>query len=163
MGRFPLVALILIVLVLINFLFHHLLKAPTHSGRVLLDQIEGFRMFLAAVEKDRNKALITPTPTPDLFEKFLPYAMALNVEKVWSEKFANVLAQASKAGATPYTPGWYSGPNWDPLNTSAFATAMGSSFSSAVASSATAPGSSSGGGGGGSSGGGGGGGGGGGW
>jgi uncharacterized membrane protein YgcG len=159
----PAVALILILLVLTNFLFHHLLKRPTHVGRALLDRIQGFRMFLAATEKDRYEALSPTKLTPDLFEKFLPYAMALNVEKLWTEKFASVLSQAAQAGAPHYSPGWYSGSNWDPLNTSAFATAMSSSFSSAIASAATAPGSSSGGGGGGSSGGGGGGGGGGGW
>jgi uncharacterized membrane protein YgcG len=153
----PAVALILILLVFINYLFHCLFKRPTHSGRVLLDQIEGFRLFLAAVENDRSKALITPELTPDLFEKFLPYAMALNVEKVWSEKFRSVLSQAAQDGSARYSPGWYSGPNWDPLNAAAFATAIGSSFSSAISSSSTAPRSSSRGGAGRSSGGGGGG------
>jgi uncharacterized membrane protein YgcG len=159
----PAVVLVLILLVLANYLFHYLLKAPTRSGRALLDQIEGFRMFLAAVEEDRYKALNPPEKTPELFEKFLPYAMALNVEKAWSERLAAVLTGAAQPGATGYSPLWYSGPNWSPMTASAFATSLGSSFSSAISSASTAPGSSSGGGGGGSSGGGGGGGGGGGW
>jgi uncharacterized membrane protein len=159
----PAVVLVLILLVLTNYLFHYLLKAPTRSGRVLLDQIEGFRMFLAAVEEDRYKALSPIEKTPELFEKFLPHAMALNVETAWSEKFAAVLARAAQPGTTGYSPVWYSGPNWSPITASAFATSLGSSFSSAISSASTAPGSSSGGGGGGSSGGGGGGGGGGGW
>ncbi len=159
----PAVVLVLILLVLTNYLFHYLLKAPTRSGRALLDQIEGFRMFLAAVEEDRYKALNPLEKTPELFEKFLPHAMALNVEKAWSEKFAAVLARAAQPGTTGYSPVWYSGPNWSPITASAFATSLGSSFSSAISSASTAPGSSSGGGGGGSSGGGGGGGGGGGW
>jgi uncharacterized membrane protein YgcG len=159
----PAVVLVLILLVLTNYLFHCLLKAPTRSGRALLDQIEGFRMFLAAVEQDRYKALNPLEKTPELFEKFLPHAMALNVEKAWSEKFAAVLARAAQPGTTGYSPVWYSGPNWSPITASAFATSLGSSFSGAISSASTAPGSSSGGGGGGSSGGGGGGGGGGGW
>jgi uncharacterized membrane protein YgcG len=159
----PAVVLVLIFLVLTNYLFHYLLKAPTRSGRALLDQIEGFRMFLGAVEEDRYRVLNPPEKTPELFEKFLPYAMALNVEKAWSEKLAAVLTDAAQPGATGYSPLWYSGPNWSPVTASAFATSLGSSFSSAISSASSAPGSSSGGGGGGSSGGGGGGGGGGGW
>ena len=159
----PLVVLILILLVLINYLFHYLLKAPTRAGRDLMDQIEGFRMFLAAVEGDRYRSLAASDMTSAMFEKFLPYAMALNVEKAWSDRFATVLAKATQSGTAGYAPAWYSGPNWNPITATAFATTFGGSFAGAISSASTAPGSSSGGGGGGSSGGGGGGGGGGGW
>jgi uncharacterized membrane protein len=100
--------------------------------------------------------------TPELFEKYLPYAVALGVEKAWSARFASALAQAGKPEAE-YAPSWYAGPDFASLGAAGFAAALGSSLSSAVASASSAPGSSSGGGGGGSSGGGGGGGGGGGW
>ena len=106
--------------------------------------------------------LTRASKTPELFEKYLPYALALDVEQEWAEQFADVLAQAGQKGAT-YSPAWYSGSNWSTLGATGFASSLGSSFSGAISSSSTAPGSSSGGGGGGSSGGGGGGGGGGGW
>ncbi|MBZ5561198.1 MAG: DUF2207 domain-containing protein [Acidobacteriia bacterium] len=157
---------ILAALVSVNYLFHYLLKAPTHTGRDLLDKIEGFKMFLSAVEKDRYNVLMPVKKTPELFEKYLPFALALDVEQAWSEQFAEVLGAAGEGPATTtsaYSPGWYSGNNWSNLGASGFASGFGSSFSSAIASSSTAPGSRSGGGGGGSSGGGGGGGGGGGW
>jgi uncharacterized membrane protein YgcG len=153
---------ILLAMIGINYLFHHLLKAPTHAGRQLLDKIEGFKMYLGAVEQDRLNLLNPPHKTPQLFEKYLPYALALDVEQQWSEQFSEVLAQAGERGAA-YSPGWYSGTSWSSLGAGSFASSLGSSFSSAVSSSSHAPGSSSGGGGGGSSGGGGGGGGGGGW
>ena len=156
---------ILLLVAVVNYLFHYLLKAPTRSGRALLDKIEGFKMFLAAAEKDRLNLLNPPLRTPQLFEMYLPYALALGVEQQWSEQFADVLALAGTAGKT-YAPSWYSGAGWQNLGATGFASSLGSSFSSAIASSSTAPGSrsgSSGGGGGGSSGGGGGGGGGGGW
>jgi uncharacterized membrane protein YgcG len=156
------VLLILLAMVGINYLFHYLLKAPTHAGRVLLDKIEGFKMFLAAVEKDRLNFFNPPERTPQLFEKYLPYALALDVEQQWSEQFSEVLAQAGERRVA-YSPGWYSGTSWSHLGAGGFASSLGSSFSSAISSSSHAPGSSSGGGGGGSSGGGGGGGGGGGW
>ncbi len=145
-----------------NITFFWLLRALTRLGRALLDKIEGFRMFLAVTEKDRLNLLNPPDRTPELFERYLPYALALDVEQEWAEQFTDVLAKAGEAGTT-YSPRWYSGSSWSSSNLGGFAGAMGGAFSAAISSSSTAPGSSSGGGGGGSSGGGGGGGGGGGW
>jgi len=133
------VFVVLMLLVAINYLFYHLLKAPRRSGRALMDQIEGFRMFLTTTEKDRQDVRTPLTNAPDLFERFLPYAMALNVEKVWGEKLAAALAQTAQRGTLGYSPGWYSGPGWNPITASSFATSLGSSFSSAISSSRRAP------------------------
>lgn len=156
---------ILVIMVFINYAFYHLLKAPTLLGRKILDQIEGFKMFLTTTEKDRIN-FFSPVggKTIKLFEKYLPYAIALDIEKEWSEQFSDILSSTAETG-TQYTPCWYSGPAWYTLGISNFASSLGSSLSSTISSSSTPPGSSSGGGGGGggSSGGGGGGGGGGGW
>jgi uncharacterized membrane protein YgcG len=146
----------------LNALFYHLLKAPTLSGRKIMDQIEGFKLYLSVAEQERLNLLNPPEKTPALFEKYLPYALALNVENAWSEQFAEVLARAGTE-TQPYHPVWYSGSSWDSFHTSRFTDSLGSSFAGAISSSSTAPGSSSGSGGGGSSGGGGGGGGGSGW
>jgi len=155
-------ALTLAAMGFVNALFYHLLKAPTLSGRKIMDQIEGFKLYLSVAEKDRLNLLNPPEKTPALFEKYLPYALALNVENAWSEQFAEVLAKAGTE-TQPYSPVWYSGSSWDSFHTSRFSDSLGSSFAGAISSSSTAPGSSSGSGGGGSSGGGGGGGGGSGW
>ena len=138
------VAFLLVLLVAINYLFHNLLKAPTLSGRALLDQIEGFRMFLTTAEQDRRDVRTPLKITPLMFERFLPYAMALNVEKVWNEKFAAALTQSTQGGMLDYAPTWYSGPAWDRITAPGFATALGNSFSSAISSSTRAPRSSSG-------------------
>jgi uncharacterized membrane protein YgcG len=147
--------------VALHILFHYLLKAPTRAGRSVLDKIEGFKRFLSAVDGDRMNRMMPVDRTPEVFEKYLPYAMALDVEKAWAEKFADVLNSAGQAGASGYSPAWYAGPGWSNFGAAGFASSLGSSFANAISSSATAPGSSGGGGGG--SGGGGGGGGGGGW
>jgi len=150
-------------------IFHFLLKAYTPEGREIMDQIEGFKMYLSVAEKDRLNLENPPERTPQLFEMFLPYALALGVEQKWSEQFAGVLAVAGTApGQTAYSPAWYSGDSWNQIGAASFAGALGGSLAGAISSASTAPGSSSGGGdggggGGGSSGGGGGGGGGGGW
>jgi uncharacterized membrane protein YgcG len=146
--------------VIVNVVFYQLLKAPTMEGRRIMDQIEGFRMYLSVAEKERLGILYAVEKTPALFEKFLPYALALDVENQWTEQFENVLAKAGEEG---YSPTWYSGRSWGTLGASGLASSLGTSLSGAISSSSTAPGSSSGSGGGGSSGGGGGGGGGGGW
>ncbi|MFZ0073943.1 MAG: DUF2207 domain-containing protein, partial [Xanthobacteraceae bacterium] len=136
------------------------MKAHTVAGRKITDQIEGFRQYLGVAEEARLDALNPPNKTPELFERFLPYAIALDVENHWAQRFAGVLAAAAAAGATAT---WYSGSHdWghDPVG---FANNLGGDLSSTIASASEAPGSSSGSGGGGFSGGGGGGGGGGGW
>ena len=148
----------------VNILFYHLLKAPTLMGRRILDRIEGFKMFLGATEKDRLQRMYPGGRTPEVYEKYLPYALALDVEQQWSDQFADVLSAVSQpSGGNGYRPRWYSGSAWDSSRMGGFAGSVGSSLSSAISSSSTAPGSRSGGGGGGSSGGGGGGGGGGAW
>lgn len=163
LGLVPWGSIIIIAALLgTDVLFYYLLKAPTPSGRKLMDEIEGFRMYLEIAEKDELNLKNPPEKTPELFEKYLPYALALDVEQAWGEKFTAVLARASAEGHT-YHPSWYTGMAWSSMNIGNFASSMGNSFSNAISSSSTAPSSSSGSGGGGSSGGGGGGGGGGGW
>jgi uncharacterized membrane protein YgcG len=137
------------------------ISAPTPEGRKILDHIAGFKQYMSITERERLDRMTPPKDTSELFEKYLPYAIALGVENHWAQRFASVLAAASAQGRQGFV--WYSGSSnpWD--NPTGFATAVGSSLSSTVSSASTAPGSSSGSGGGGSSGGGGGGGGGGGW
>ena len=159
-------AVTLASILLADVVFYDLLKAPTRLGRKALDRLEGFELYLSVAEQDRMNFHNPPERTPELFEKFLPYALALGVEQAWGERFAGVLAAASQGpgqSGTGYRPRWYSGHGFHKHGVSGFASSLGSSFSGAIAASSTAPGSSSGSGGGGSSGGGGGGGGGSGW
>lgn len=153
---------LLVLLGLANVRFQFLLKRPTVAGRRIMDAIEGFRMYLEVAERDTLSASRGPDKTPALFERYLPYAIALDVESQWAEKFADVLERAAAAPGG-YQPAWYRGTAWGALGASSFASSFSGSFGGALSSASMAPGSSSGGGGGGSSGGGGGGGGGGGW
>ncbi|MCP4273297.1 MAG: DUF2207 domain-containing protein [Gammaproteobacteria bacterium] len=146
----------------LNMLFYHWLKAPTRIGRKLLDKIDGFKMYLEVAEKDELNLKNPPEKTPEIFESYLAFAMALDVEQQWAEKFTAVFLQLQEQGKV-YQPVWYHGSHWNAHNLTNFTSSVGSSLSSAISSSSMAPGSSSGSGGGGFSGGGGGGGGGGGW
>jgi uncharacterized membrane protein YgcG len=152
----------LLLLIFVNWLFYQLMKAPTRLGRKLLDKVDGFRDYLVVAETDELRFKHPPEKTPELFERYLPYALALDVEEVWGDKFSDVIARAQREGSYRQ-PNWYHGTHWRSRSIGSFASSLGSTLSSTVSSSSTAPGSSSGSGGGGSSGGGGGGGGGGGW
>lgn len=143
-------------------IFAILMKQPTGLGRQILDQADGFRDYLEIAEKDEMNLRNPPEKTPDLFEKYLPFALALGVEQQWAERFARLFADLRGPDGSSYHPAWYYG-SWNALNAGSATSSLASGLGGAISSSVTAPGSSSGSGGGGFSGGGGGGGGGGGW
>ena len=164
----PVTIFILALEGVVALLFYHLLRAPTRAGGALRDAIDGFALFLKTAEQPRLEMLQPPEITPQLFEKFLPYAIALDCETQWSRKFETAVASADggsgAAASHTYMPMWYQGESFGAISTPAFAAGLGMALGGAAASASAAPGSGSGGGGGGGfSGGGGGGGGGGGW
>lgn len=142
-----------------------LMAKRSRSGMYLKEHMDGLKLYLSRSEKDRLKAhdavaaplaprSAEPKRTVAFFEKLLPFAIALGVEKSWAEAFKDIYQQA---------PDWYQG-NWSSFNTVALANSL-SSTASVASVSFSAPASSGSGSGfsGGSAGGGGGGGGGGGW
>jgi uncharacterized membrane protein len=138
--------------------YARLIRKPSVEKLALRAKLKGFKMYLGAAEEKQLQHFNPPAMTPEVFEKYLPYAIALGVEKVWGERFQDLINKAMVDSS--YRPGWYSGSIG---HFGSFAHSMNSSFSSSVNSSSTPPSKSGGSGGGGSSGGGGGGGGGGGW
>lgn len=153
---------------ILNFIFYELLKAPTIKGRKIMDEIEGFQLYLETAEEKHLDALNPPDKTPELFEQYLPYAIALGVENKWGEKFNSILKDSSAGKQEGYQPTFYTGV-WAgaAFSATSFSSDLSGSFASSIGSTATVHSSSSGGSGfssgGGFSGGGGGGGGGGGW
>jgi len=162
---YPVLPYFILVLILIgmNALFVYLIKAPTVLGRKRMDEIEGLKMYMEVAEKHRFNMLNPPKLTPQLFEKLLPYAIALDVENKWGKQFDDIIKKAIENNE--YQPGWYTGRVGDYYMIHTLTGNLGSNFSSAISSASVSPqsSSSSGSSGGGFSGGGGGGGGGGGW
>lgn len=161
-GMTPVVAVVLVAMGAVIVVFVVLMRRPTARGRKLLDEVAGFRDYLEIAEKDDLNARTPPEMTPELFERYLPFALALGVEQQWSERFAAHLAGLHGKDAAQYHPAWYGG-TWNSRDFRAATSAVTAGLGAAISSSARPPGSSSGSGGGGFSGGGGGGGGGGGW
>ncbi len=125
---------------LIVFIFAQIMPARTVAGARAREAALGFKEFLSRVETERYKKMIT---SPEMFERFLPFAMAFGVEAKWAKAFEDIYREP---------PQWYVG-GTGPFNASSFSHSI-SSMSSAAASSMSSSPSSSGSGGGGSSGGG---------
>lgn len=155
---------VIILMVAAVLFFGKVLPAYSVEGRKLEDAIVGLRQYLSIAEKDDLARLQAPPQTPEEFTKFLPYAVALDVEEAWTRRFTAILGAAAVAAAAGE---FYSSGSGSGFSGSGLASSLGG-LGDAVSAASTPPGSSSGlsgggGGGGGSSGGGGGGGGGSGW
>ncbi len=94
----------LAALAAMHILFARLLSAPTVLGAKLKAEVEGLRLYMTTAEEHRLNLLNPPDKTPELFERLLPYALALDCENRWSDKFASVLEAARYTGPT-----WYQG------------------------------------------------------
>ncbi len=162
LGASAYVVVVIVLMVIVLFVFTALMKRPTGLGRQVLDDMLGFRDYLEIAEKDELNLKNPPDKTPQLFEQYLPFALAMGVEQKWAERFTEIFAGLRGPNDAEYQPSWYNG-SWYSLDLSSNTASLTSGLNTAISSSVTPPGSSSGGGGGGFSGGGGGGGGGGGW
>lgn len=130
------------------------ISVVTEVGKRIQEKVKGFKMYLGTAEKNQIEFLNDPNKHDiETFEKYLPYAMALGVTKIWTDKFQDTFTEP---------PTWYIGTNL--INFSAFnATDFTTALSDSLSTISSTVSSSTGNGGGGFSGGGGGGGGGGSW
>jgi len=147
----------MIVCGIVVLVFASFMPAATRAGARVARDVRGLEEYIRRAEKAELEWSQAPGRSPELFEKLLPYAIALDATDVWVEQFEGVLQRP---------PDWYHGRTtpgtW---NMRAFHGGLADFRTTAAATLPSAPGSSSGSGsfGGGSVGGGGGGGGGGSW
>ncbi|MFP5379898.1 MAG: DUF2207 domain-containing protein, partial [Vicinamibacteria bacterium] len=103
-GGIPGIVLIGVLMAVVVVVFARLVRAPTPEGRALLDEIEGLRRYLSVAERDELATLPGPDGPPVLdaarYEMLLPYAIALEVEDAWTEKFTAAVGAAAAAAAT---------------------------------------------------------------
>ena len=86
--------LALLLSVLLNSVFFVIMRAPTPRGLIILQQLAGFREFLLRVEQDPLDRVNTPEQRAELMNRFLPYAIALNVREGWGDKMASAFSDA---------------------------------------------------------------------
>lgn len=122
----------------------------TEEGVRVRDQVRGFQAFLSRVDSDYYRRMVT---SPELFERYLPWAIALQVDARWARAFEGIYQEPPEwyQGATP---GSTFRPTAFAARMSSLSTQAGRSFSSSPGSSGSGGGGSSGGGSGGGGGGG---------
>src|ERR1044071_940036 len=86
--------LALLLSVLLNSIFFVIMRAPTSRGLMVLQQLAGFREFLVRVEQDRLDRVNTPEQRAEMMNRFLPYAIAMNVREGWGDKMASAFSDA---------------------------------------------------------------------
>jgi uncharacterized membrane protein len=79
------------------FLFGRVMPAKTRAGASAYMDILGFQEFLSRAEKDRLQRM----GDKNLFSKFLPYAIALDVADNWAKAFKGIYQEP---------PNWYVSP-----------------------------------------------------
>jgi uncharacterized membrane protein YgcG len=89
------------------------MPARTTAGVQALREVLGFEDFLGHVEADRISMM---TKGPDTFEKYLPFAMALGVDKKWASAFEGIYTQP---------PSWYQGPPGSSFHSVGFGHSLG--------------------------------------
>ncbi len=121
-----------IAIAIIILVVGHNMPARTEQGARVLEKILGFSEFLERVEKDRFERIVK---TPELFEKYLPFAMALGVDKQWAGAFKDIYTEP---------PSWYVGSNIGAFNASSFSHSLSALSTSASSAMSSAPRSSGG-------------------
>jgi uncharacterized membrane protein YgcG len=115
LAQFLSFGLVLAGLVVLGFAL--LMPRRTQKGVDTKDKLAGLKLYMETAEKDRIAMLQSPgapyapqtdepVKTVELFEKLLPFAIILGVEKGWAKQFESIYT-------TP--PDWYGG-NWATFN-----------------------------------------------
>ncbi len=85
---------------LIPIIFSKWMPVRTKKGVLAREHILGLENYLQVAEADRIRFHNAPEKSPQIFEKLLPFAMVLGVEKAWAKQFENIYTTS---------PDWYEG------------------------------------------------------
>ncbi len=132
---------LLAVFVALVLLITSFTRRRTPKGYEARFHLLGFKDFLSVTDKERFAFYNAPEKSPELFMVYLPYAIALGVEKEWAKAFEGI------AIPNPY---WYDGGSLSTFSAAAFTSDLSSfatSFNASSGTSGSSGGGSSGGGG----------------
>lgn len=121
------------VIILVFGLF---MPKRTLLGAQTQKQVLGLKLYLNVAEKDRLEFHNAPEKTPERFEKLLPYAIALGVEKGWAKQFEGIYNQP---------PSWYND-NYSTFNTLVLVNSLNNFHSASASTLSSTPSSAAGGG-----------------
>ncbi|OGZ33896.1 MAG: hypothetical protein A2Y98_03460 [Candidatus Portnoybacteria bacterium RBG_19FT_COMBO_36_7] len=120
---------------IIVLIFGLVMPVKTKKGVDAKENILGLKLYMEVAEKDRIKFHNAPQKNPEHFEKLLPYAMVLGVEKEWAEKFKDIYNSS---------PNWYYDPTSRAFNSLVLIGALNNFNHSASAALVSAPGGAAG-------------------
>lgn len=105
-------------------IFAFIMPAYTETGMLMKEKILGLKMYMVVAEEARIKFHNAPEKNPERFEKLLPYAMVMKVEKEWAEQFKDIYN---------IKPSWYDDPNQTGMFNTAILVGSLSHFDTAAA------------------------------
>jgi len=108
------------------------MPARTEAGTRMLEQTLGFGEFLERVDREKYQGV---QRTPEMFERYLPFAMAFGVERQWAKAFDGIYLQP---------PGWYSGVHAGAYSPSGFSRSLASMSAQTAGAMSSSPRTSSG-------------------
>ncbi len=94
-----------LIMGVLTLILSNYMPAKTNLGTEILEKVKGFRMYLHTAERFRMQKL-----TPEMFEKFLSYAVVFGIEKDWANKFKDIYK-----GQPDWYEGYDSSRTWTPI------------------------------------------------
>jgi len=91
---------------LVVLAFSPFMPRKTTKGVRKLEEILGLSEYIRKAEVDRMEFHNAPEKGPELFEELLPYAIALNLTRIWTRQFDGLLTEP---------PQWYGGSTQSPV------------------------------------------------
>lgn len=108
---------------LVVIVFSLLMPARTKRGVETREYILGLKNYLSVAERDRLHFHNAPQARPETFEKFLPFALVLKVEKDWARQFEGIYQSK---------PAWFEGEGGAAFNAAVLASSLGNFSTKAV-------------------------------
>lgn len=96
-------------IILTYIIFFITIKKYTRSGMRVKEDVDGYLMYLKTAEEPILRKSDDTNYLEEVFEKHLPYAIALGVAKQWNNKFLSYVKDNNLNNN--YVPSWYSGGN----------------------------------------------------
>lgn len=100
----------LFISLVLFFVYLNLIERPSEKKLEIQSLIEGFKMYLMATEEKLSEQSNPPEITLEIFEKYLPYAIVLGVDRIWGENFRQNLRRSYSTQF--YDNIWYIGGNF---------------------------------------------------
>jgi len=85
---------------LVVLAFSPIMPRKTRGGVRALEEVLGLARYIRLAEVDRIEFHNAPEKSPQVFERLLPYAIALNLTRIWTDQFKGLLTAP---------PEWYGG------------------------------------------------------